>query len=217
MQEPEAALLRQLPADKPPKAELEVLHMETNETVTEETKKKTDTAGDLFDWLEIFVAALTAVFLLFLFVGRVAVVDGSSMLPTLKTGEGLLVQEAFYKPTKGDIVVCQSAVYGFKPLVKRVIAVGGDTIRIDWATWTVYINDEALEEPYVNYISGVEMRKWAYGDSLTVPDGYVFVMGDNRNGSTDSRSKLIGLIDERLVLGKVVFRYSPLSEFGKVS
>lgn len=191
--------------------------MEHEEMALSVPEEKKNPAGELFDWLEIFVAALTAVFILFLFVGRVAVVDGSSMLPTLKTGEGLVVQEAFYKPTAGDIVVCQSASYGFKPLVKRIIAVGGDTIRVDWDTWTVYVNDVALSEPYVNYISGVSMRKWVYGDSLTVPDGYVFVMGDNRNGSTDSRSKTIGLIDERLVLGKVVFRYSPLSEFGTVS
>ncbi len=191
--------------------------MEKDETMSPEPEAGKNIAGELFDWLEIFVAALTAVFILFLFVGRVAVVDGSSMLPTLKTGEGLVVREAFYKPAAGDIVVCQSASYSFKPLVKRIIAVGGDTIRIDWDTWTVYVNGEALSEPYVNYISGVGMRKWVYGDSLTVPDGYVFVMGDNRNGSTDSRSKTIGLIDERLVLGKVVFRYSPLSEFGSVS
>ena len=132
------------------------------------------------------------------------------MRETLQDKDALIVSNFAYKPKTGDIIVCQSENYGFEtPLVKRVIATSGQTIRINQESWTVFVDGIALEEDYVRFIDGVRMNGWAYGEQYTVPDGYVFVMGDNRNNSTDSRSTRIGPIDERLIVGRVIFRYLP--------
>lgn len=187
-------------------------------TETEEAPKKQGLLADLYDWLEVFAVSVAAVFVIFAFVARVAVVDGESMTNTLQHGEQLIVQELFYTPKQGDIVVCQSAFFGFdKPLVKRIIATEGQTISIDTETWTVTVDGVPLKEDYVRYIQGKDMTGWSYGDSYTVPEGHVFVMGDNRNGSWDSRDSRIGPIDERYIVGKVIFRFAPLGSFGPVS
>ena len=183
-----------------------------------ESKKRPGLWVGLYEWVEVFAVSIAVVFLLFAFVGRVSVVDGSSMTNTLQNGDKLLVWQFGYTPKSGDIVVCHSTFFGFdEPLVKRVIATGGQTIRIDPATWTVTVNGVALDEPYVKRIAGRAMTGWSYGESYTVPDGKVFVMGDNRNGSWDSRDSRVGPIEEQYILGKVIFRYAPLSAFGKVS
>ncbi|MBQ4065380.1 MAG: signal peptidase I, partial [Clostridia bacterium] len=105
--------------------------------IPEKKKGKQGLLGDLYDWLEVFAVSIAAVFVLFAFVTRVAVVDGDSMTNTLHHEERLLVQELFYTPKQGDIIVCQSTFFGFdNPLVKRVIATEGQTIAIDRATWT---------------------------------------------------------------------------------
>lgn len=172
-------------------------------------KQPVDIAAELYDWLEIMVVAITVVLLIFHFVGRMVTVNGTSMLPTLTHGEKLIIQELFYEPEQGDIVICQSASYGMEePLVKRVIALGGQTITIDFETWQVFVDGVALEEDYVNFQQGVTMNGWDYGESYVVPQGYVFVMGDNRNGSTDSRRMLVGPIDERLIIGKAIVGFS---------
>lgn len=166
-------------------------------------------AQELYDWLEILVISIAAVVIIFTLFFRIATVDGGSMLPTLTNGERLVVSELFYQPKQGDIVVCQSAKYGMEiPLVKRVIALGGQTIRIDFENWKVYVDGEELSEEYINYIPGVFMNGWDYGESYTVPEGYVFVMGDNRNNSQDSRREIVGPIDERLILGKAILGIS---------
>jgi len=187
-------------------------------TETEEAPKKQGLLADLYDWLEVFAVSVAAVFVIFAFVARVAVVDGESMTNTLQHQDQLIVQELFYTPKQGDIVVCQSAFFGFdKPLVKRIIATEGQTISIDTETWTVTVDGVPLKEDYVRYIQGKDMTGWSYGDSYTVPEGHVFVMGDNRNGSWDSRDSRIGSIDERYIVGKVIFRFAPLGSFGPVS
>jgi len=180
--------------------------------------KKQGLLAELYDWLEIVAVSVAAVFFIFSFVARVAVVDGNSMNQTLKHGEKLIVQELFYTPKQGDIIVCQSEFFGFQqPLVKRIIAVEGQTITIDTETWTVCVDGVPLDEDYVNYIEGVPMLGWSYGESYTVPAGMVFVMGDNRNDSWDSRDSRIGPIDDRFIVGKVIFRFLPLGSFGTVS
>ena len=155
------------------------------------------------------VIAVAVVLLLFTFVGRVATVDGGSMLPTLTHGERLLVQELGYKPAQGDIVICQSVTYGMEtPLVKRIIALEGQTITVDFKNWKVFVDGVELEEDYINYQPTAYMNGWDYGDSYTVPEGCVFVMGDNRNNSQDSRRIAVGPIDERLILGRAVLGIS---------
>ena len=190
------------------------------EAAPEKRPKKLGFLADLYDWLEVFAISVAAVFVLFAFVVRVAVVDGDSMTDTLHHGEKLLVLELFYTPKQGDIIVCQDDCpeLGFdNPIVKRVIATAGQTITMDSETWTVTVDGVPLDEDYVRYLSGRPMGDWDYGESYTVPEGYVFVMGDNRTGSWDSRDDAIGPIDERYVIGKVIFRFAPFDSFGPVS
>lgn len=179
-----------------------------------ETKKPSAT---VFEWLEIFIISVAAVFILFSFVARVAVVDGNSMYPTLSNNDKLLVRQLFYTPKQGDVIVCQSENYGLdKPLVKRIIATEGQKVRLDRETWTIYINGFPLDEPYL--VKGTEaMVDWEYDtDEIIIPEGHVFVLGDNRNNSLDSRFYNVGMIDERYIIGQVVYRLLPFSVFGAV-
>ena len=193
------------------------LDLEPVDTEKQPQNKKFDLMSELFDWLEVFVLSISLVFILFTFFFRVAIVDGPSMKDTLHHGETLVVSELFYQPKQGDVVVFQSPKMGYgEPLVKRIIATEGQTVEIDFDNWTVYVDGEAIDEPYVRRVTA-PMIGWSYGDSITVPEGCVFVMGDNRNQSTDSRSSLIGAVDERYIIGKVVFRFYPFSELGFIN
>lgn len=167
----------------------------------------------LFDFLENLCIAVLFLTITVLFVFRMIVVDGSSMLPTLEENEKLIVSNFMYTPEKGDIVITDSNNGFDKPLVKRIIATGGDTIRIDYTTGDVYVNGSLLQEDYI-----LEKIRPIPADDIdmTVPAGYVFLMGDNRNSSSDSRVEEIGVINEKDLLGKAVLRISPLSKIGKV-
>jgi len=168
---------------------------------------------DLLDWYDALVFALAALVLIFAFCVRVVVVDGHSMEPTLHEHDRLLVQSTFYEPQRGDVVVVDGYINYGKPLVKRVIAVGGDTVDIDAEQGIVYVNGEALDEPYTAEPTYTEGN---IGFPLTVPEGQLFLMGDNRQHSTDSRFVSVGLIDERDILGKVLWRIFPLNAFGRI-
>ena len=184
------------------------------ETVkTSEKKNERQSAGlAVCDLLEVIVTSVLIVMLLFTFVMRIAIVKGTSMTNTLHDGDKMLVWSLGYTPKQGDIIVCQTQFFGFdEPIVKRVIATEGQTITLDVTTWSVYVDGVRLEEDYVRYIEGKSMTGWSYGDSYTVPEGHVFCMGDNRNGSWDCRDANVGPIDLRYVIGRVVLRISPLS------
>ena len=168
---------------------------------------------DLLDWYDALVFALAALVLIFAFCARIVVVDGHSMEPTLHEQDRLLVQSTFYTPQRGDVVVVDGYINYGKPLVKRVIAVGGDTVDIDAEQGIVYVNGEALDEPYTAEPTYTEGN---IGFPLTVPEGQLFLMGDNRQHSTDSRFVRVGLIDERDILGKVLWRIFPLNAFGRI-
>lgn len=198
--------------------------MEDNKELTVSESSAGDTkktrqglASSVYDWIEVVIISVATVFILFSFVARIAVVDGGSMLPTLSDGDKLIVRHLFYTPEQGDIIVCQSQSYGLeKPLVKRIIATEGQTVSIDRLTWTVYVDGVPLKEDYIYRESGY-MVGWEYeADTITVKEGHVFVMGDHRNDSLDSRTYRVGQIDERYIIGEVVFRFMPFSSFGPV-
>ena len=155
----------------------------------------------LLEWYEALISAALVLVLVFSFFFRIIQVDGESMVPTLENGDKLVVWGAGYEPQRGDVVIVDSYTSYGRPLVKRVIAKGGDTISIDYATGAVEVNGKVLEEDYI-----AEPTYLGYDVEFpyTVPEGTVFVMGDNRNASLDSRSSYVGCIDEQDILGKVL-------------
>ena len=155
---------------------------------------------ELYDWVQCFISALVAGILIFLFVFRVITVDGSSMINTLVNGDKIIITSLFYTPKNGDIVVLKAPDFSDSPLVKRVIATEGQTVNIDFDAGIVYVDGKALEEPY---IAQPTYDREDFTGEVTVPEGCIFVMGDNRNASTDSRTDEIGMIDTREVFGKV--------------
>lgn len=169
----------------------------------------------VFFWLQTFTGVLVVLMLLFSFVGRVIAVDGDSMLPTLHDGELMLLRSIGYTPEQGDIVVLTKDFdeYVDRPIVKRVIAVGGQTIRIDYLESKVYVDGVALDEPYINESIMIQRPSLTI-EELTVPEGSVFVMGDNRNDSRDSRYHGLGAIDTRYILGKAVMILLPFGDAG---
>lgn len=164
-------------------------------------------ARGLFEWLELFVWVIGITLLIFSVFLRVAVVDGDSMQSTLHSGDTLLLCDFGYTPKKGDIIVFQVAGSDHShPVVKRVIATEGDTVDIDFDGWAVSVNGEALEESYVTKADSA-MERGNIAFPLTVPQGCVFVLGDNRNASWDSRYSAVGCVDTRAILGKVLIRF----------
>lgn len=164
---------------------------------------------ELYDWIYCLLFALVAAVLLFSFVVHPIDVVGSSMVPTLHNGDKMLVSGLLYKPKAGDVVVFTKDEYDpNKALVKRVIATEGQEINMDFANGIVYIDGEPIAESYINELT---FNKLDFIGPKTVPEGCVFVMGDNRNASIDSRKKEIGMLDTRLILGRAYFVVFPLS------
>jgi len=162
---------------------------------------------ELYDWIQCIVTAIICGVLIFVFVGRTIGVDGRSMLQTLKHNDRVVISNLFYTPGNGDIVVFQSPSDQFEyPLVKRVIATANQTVDINFETGEVFIDGIVLNEPYINTLT---TSSHDFREPVTVPRGYVFVMGDNRNSSTDSRDNVVGLVDTRYILGKVLFVLIP--------
>ena len=157
--------------------------------------------SDIYDWIQSLMAALIFCVVLFSFFVRLIDVNGPSMNPTLYEGDKLLVSDLFYKPKAGDVVIFKTDNYDpEKALVKRIVATEGQEINIDFENGIVYVDGEPLDEPYV---AEAIHSKLDFIGPKTVPEGCVFVLGDNRNSSRDSRAKSIGMVDERLILGKV--------------
>lgn len=187
----------------------------------ENTDQKQSFAASMYDVVEMFVLAVVFVILLLTLFFRLCRVDGPSMNQTLQDGEPLIVSDLFYTPKNGDIIVFHqtngerettSPLNRFnEPIVKRVIATGGQYVKLDYAAKKVYVSEDGtfdendvIDESYA-YFEG----KWIQNSKVTeyhVPEGYLFVMGDNRNNSADSRSPEVGFVDERRVLGRVLFK-----------
>ena len=164
-----------------------------------------------FDFIELFVFTLVVIMILTTFVFRHSIVDGSSMEGTLQDGDHLIIYDLFYTPKSGDIIVFEDySTEHIKPLVKRVIATEGQTVKID-VFGDVYVDGIMLDEDYV-YLDGYDAITKPL--ECTVPEGEVFVMGDHRNSSSDSRS--FGTVKVDSILGKAILRFLPFSGFGTI-
>ena len=157
----------------------------------------------IYEIASILLTAVVAVGIIFTFLFKVSTVSGQSMENTLQNGDNLLIASITSEINPGDVVVISQPNGYEKVLIKRVIAVGGQTISFDSKTGKTMINGEIIDEPYIK-----EEAKYTYAMSktYTVPDGKIFVMGDNRNHSADSRDVMVGMIDEDYVMGKVIYR-----------
>ena len=177
-----------------------------------EEKKSGSWQDTVSDWLISIIVAVVLAFGIRTFLVEPYMVSGPSMMNTLQDRERLLVNKLVYytrQPKRGEIIVFKYPSDTRRDFIKRVIAVGGDTIEIrDGKT---YVNGEALDESYIREPFHTNLPR------TTVPAGHIFVMGDNRNRSTDSRSARLGCVDERYIIGKVLFRFTPLNKFGRVA
>lgn len=205
-------------------------HLREEMPQSENVKETKNKYKEIFEWLDVIVTSMIAVVVIFTFIFRLVTIVGDSMQNTFYSGEKIVITKLFYKPQYGDVVVvsrnagndAKSQNTTNEPIIKRVIATGGQYVDIDFQSGKVYVghdlgNMKELVEPYTktptNARADVEFP-------LYVPEGYVFVLGDNRNDSKDSRFKEIGedgLINEKYILGKAVLRVFPLNRAGKIS
>lgn len=171
---------------------------------------------NLFDWAEELVFAVVIIALVFTFVCRIITVDGTSMQPNYNHGDRVLVTGTAFGIEQGDVVVVTNVLE--EPIIKRVIATEGQTVDIDRETKTVYVDGEAVDETAFGLSNHITDLPYASFEVLefpqTVPEGCVFVLGDNRQNSKDSRFAEVGMVDCRNILGKVVFDLFPLTKFG---
>lgn len=196
--------------------------IEINEKNINNGKKNASLLNGILDWAESFAFAIFVVILIFTFLLRTVVVVGKSMNPNFEDADRIIITHVNSNPEKGDVLVlnCQ----GLKEtIIKRCIGTEGDKVVINYKDGTVKVNDQEISNDYIN---GAMVDKpyffdqrYAVADGVyeyNVPEGKVFVMGDNRNNSSDSRYDKVGFIDTDDILGKVVFRIYPFDSIGKV-
>ena len=169
--------------------------------------------AEVYDWIQCIIFALVFCVLLFVFAVRMVNVVGHSKVPTLEQNDKVVISNLFYHPKQGDIVVLRKQTLMEEPIVKRIIATEGQTVDIDFDDGVVYVDGKALDEPYVN--EPVHDRENFEG-KITVPEGCVFVMGDNRNNSLDSRDDELGPVDNRYILGKAIYTLLPAEHAGAI-
>lgn len=185
--------------------------IEVNENTQEETsadvpQNKKSFKKELLEWVQAIVIAVVLALVIRSFVFTVVRVDGQSMEPTLQHNDRMIVWRLGYEPERDDIVIFNPPGYEKNVYwIKRVIATEGQHVEIDYARNSVYVDGEKIDEPYL----GEEMRALAHLPitEIDVPEDCVFVLGDNRNHSTDGR--VIGPVSEDRIVGKAVVRFWP--------
>ena len=186
----------------------------------EKAEKKFSWKRELLEWLNAFIFAAVITFLMFNYVCRMVRVEGPSMQPTLIQDNRLFVYKLLYTPKRHDIIIFTPETDPKRPYVKRVIAVAGDTIYIDFDSGDVFINDVVQDEPYINdrtrnkgaYVSN--LPNFSRENPIVIEEGFVWAMGDNRNNSLDSRA--LGPIEVNRIMGRALVRLWPLNEIGKL-
>ncbi len=169
------------------------------------------TADFIFDTVEFLVYAIIVSVFALCYVYNIIRVNGTSMLNTLHDGDIAIVNKFFYRPKDGDVVVIKKGQHLDEPLIKRIIATEGQTLQINFSDGTVTVDGKVLDETYIRD------PMWLRGDNTipsVIPEGYTFVMGDNRNHSSDSRFRNVGLIDNNDIVGKAFLIVNPLDRFG---
>lgn len=181
-----------------------------------EEKAKDSWQKELYTELRLLAVVLTVTILMFHFLTQLVVVVGSSMYPTLHEGDLLIAWRLNYEPEQGDIVVLHKETpYIQETIVKRIIATGGQTVEIDYEENAVYVDGVRVQEDYLNQEDADMMEEKGDVLSIDVPEGSVFVMGDNRNHSTDSRfTAALGVVDEDYIIGKALFIFFPFQNAG---
>ena len=212
--EDETAVKEDSPAEMEP-----VQTQEASAEAADEKETQIDWFSEIVDILDAMLVSVFAILMIFSYLLRPVTVDGSSMVPTLHDKDRLVMFRLLYTPHRGDVVVVNDhgghviegdtvVASGFtlnECIIKRVIAVSGQEVYIDEHQGAVYVDGELQDEPYINELTYTNDHAFEY--PITIPEGYVFVMGDNRNHSTDSRSAAVGLVDTNDVMGKAFFRY----------
>ena len=189
-------------------------------TVGRHYRKREPGAGPVvrncYEWMEVLISAIIILVVAFTFFFRVVNVSGPSMLPTLESGDRVLISMLLHEPQAGDVVVITRTQGLDQPIIKRVIATEGQTVDIDTENGVVFVDGEPLDESaYIE--NGITTQPCDYTFPLTVPEGHVFVLGDNRAVSNDSRSRDVGMVDERYIMGKAEWILFPFQRFGSIT
>ncbi len=191
-----------------------VQEAELDEELEIEEEEGISLTSFIFEWANAFMVALIVVVLLLTFVFRQVTVSGTSMTDTLSDGDRLIISSFMYKPSYGDIVVVSHGQNYSDPIIKRVIATEGQSLSINYKTGDVSVDGVILDEDYIKGQTRELRNPIEIPDKI--PEGYVFVMGDNREGSLDSRSTEIGLIPVENIIGKAEIRIFPFNHIGSV-
>ncbi len=195
---------------------------ENIQTTTENIKETRSVWYEIYEWIDCAIIAVMAILVMFTFLFKQVQVDGTSMYDTLDNEERVIVSDVFYKPQYGDIVVVSSEVYGNIPLIKRVIATEGQWVNIE--NGVVYVGNsietmvpkgnEFSSNPITESIVSVVYGYHKY--PIQVPEGTVFLLGDNRSISLDSRTKTVGFVDTDQIIGKALYRVYPFDKIGSI-